>query len=68
MEDPVNRAPAPTDDARALFEIDGVEGRFTLAVMLRDNDEDEHVCGWLRSAKVGDVFDEYHSERVTRVL
>lgn len=40
---------------------------YSLAEMLRDNDEDAHVCDWLRGAQVGDVFDEYHSARVERV-
>lgn len=43
------------------------EGEALLSSMLEGNAHDECVCEWLRAAKVGDVFDEYHSARVTRV-
>ena len=43
------------------------EGEALLSSMLDGNAHDEVVCEWLRGAKVGDVFDEYHGARVTRV-
>ncbi len=44
------------------FVIDGSVS--TLAEMLAANAEDEHVCEWLRAARPGDVFDEFHGEYV----
>ncbi len=43
------------------------EGEALLSDMLTGNAHDEAVCEWLHGAKVGDVFDEYHGARVTRV-
>lgn len=48
-----------------VFEICGEES--TLSEMLEANPEDEYVTEWLRNAKVGDVFDEFNSERVVRI-